>query len=911
MADPLQVVQSLDRLADRYTVFEPDQVLTHGQLNGITDYLDDQQRLSRVCLAGVGLVAGLQVGSTTSGVRVGRGLGVTTDGDLLRLATDTVFDRWRPYDRSQPVYPPLWSSGPEPQPPDAAILVPVGESDVLARPLAELPGGSAGRVVLMLMESVVQDPDLCSGTDCDNLGRDAQHRVRFLLLRADDAKRLLDAVGLAPASERARSLPALAMRRPALGKDVGTTGALAARYRDVASATLETLAKALPLLSRACPEVLQEMFGSDPSARWQGRLNELAAGFANATTGLQVWWDFVKDLVDQWNGLREALLADDSVLLPAVGAFPKHLLLGSVGAPREARMGLYPSPLDASSRQARALSRFAAWSFDTLLAAFALPADTTLRVTPSRSDADPLPQRAIPWHYRVLESQPIHVAWSYTLAARQQEGQNLGYRSAQWASTERARTPLGFTIGGHDFFRVEGHLGRPVDAVGNELRELIAKHNLPIRVQEVLLHNDRKLIKRRPPVRYTPLHTLHYLLRQDVALRIEEGSTVAARFATEVAGGVSSGVVPATTDSGAQTATIAKGAQEAMGRVQASAKAVLAPTSYSTYKAEAGRNAAWKTSYAAGLDTLSNTKSQLGHLSRLDFTSPIDSLIISNQPHWIDWIDDLIQAQDERADDKLLFTQFVQDHPALDHAAGTWRGGTFVLVYDDAGRVVADFALPYPAAEDETPEPAEPPLSKPPYRPPLAVDGGIRVMRPIPWQVDDSVLKQRDLFKVDLERTTANIEGLVKGAFVPSNAVDTGKRIVVPGLGTGTGNLWLDYNAGLMESQTARIRDLQQIVTSQGIPEDVRTAAQSELVRTQNELAQAVGTTTDAVVKSQVDLASNAGIALTRQLTGSAAVIQDQGAKAALGKSLDSVKTVGGSAPAALVSGLKTVVRGG
>ncbi|MGS0758401.1 hypothetical protein ACVBEH_29050, partial [Roseateles sp. GG27B] len=87
MADPLQVILSLDQLADHYAVFDPDQVLTHGQLNSVSDYLDDQLRLGRVLLDGVGLVAGLQVAqqgdaSGSPSVRISAGFGVSTDGDL-------------------------------------------------------------------------------------------------------------------------------------------------------------------------------------------------------------------------------------------------------------------------------------------------------------------------------------------------------------------------------------------------------------------------------------------------------------------------------------------------------------------------------------------------------------------------------------------------------------------------------------------------------------------------------------------------------------------------------------------------------------------------------------------------------------------------------------------------------------
>ncbi len=257
MADPIQVRSSLEQLANHYAVFEPDQVLTHGQLNSVADYLGDQLRLSRVALAGVGLVGGLQVSRSGGQVQVARGLGVSTDGDLMVLPADTAYDRFRPYDMTAPVYRPFYrGSAADGTPTDMmamAELVPVGESDVLARPLSELPAELADPAVLMLAETVINDPDLCSGDDCDNLGRDALHRQRLLLIGRKDAQALLDRQPLAPASERAAALPALAMQRPVLARDITTTGALAARYRDAASASLAELQRALPIIAARKP----------------------------------------------------------------------------------------------------------------------------------------------------------------------------------------------------------------------------------------------------------------------------------------------------------------------------------------------------------------------------------------------------------------------------------------------------------------------------------------------------------------------------------------------------------------------------------------------------------------------------------------------------------------------------------
>ena len=926
MADPLQVIRSLDTLADHYAVFEPDQVLTHGQLNSVSDYLDDQLRLGRVLLDGVGLVAGLHVSLQGDGsVRISAGFGVSTDGDLMRLGTDTVYDRFRPYDTTAAVYPPL-------HPGEAMLdlqeLVPVGESDVLAVPLATLSGGLSDKAVLMLMETVVNDPDLCSGTGCDNLGRDALHRLRFLLISRADAQALLDARPLLPVSTRAQALPALAMRRPALARDITSVGVLAARYRDTANLSLRDLLGALPVLARQCPEVLSDMFGGDPTGRWQAALEDIASRLANSTASgeCQVWYSFIKDLIAQWSELREALLSDDGVMLPDVAAFPKHLLLGALTEVRAQRTGLYPSPLDAAARQSAARSRFLAWKFDALIRSFALPTDQATVITPSHSDARTLEERAIPWYFGASSDTssetnsrtssgngagpPIHLAWNYRLSASHREGQNLGYRSASWASSNQARDPLGFAISGFDFFRVEGHLGRPVEAVGDELRRLIADRNLPIHVQEVLLHNDRRLIKRRPPIRYTPLHSLHYLVRQDVSLRLDESLSFGGRHLADMTTAVASAQVPATTDSGASVITVAGSALVAMSTVQAAARPVLSQTSHSGYQAQmAGNGAGWRASYATGLETVGNTRASLGHVSRTDFVSPYDSLFHTNQPHWIDWLDNLIQAHDDRADDKLLFAQFVQDHPGLDHLGGVWRGGTLLLVYDDGGRVVADFTLPYPAAEVVTPEPVEPPLALPPYRPPFVVTGGLRVLRPVDLKVSDRVLVERHSFQFDLEKQTANIQGLVQGVFVPNNAV-VPKRSVVPGLAGLDGlkgDSYLEFNARDMTGRLARVQELKDRLTQPALPDDHRVLFERDLAAAQTDLASAVATVTERVVAGNIDMASDAGVELTAQLGRSVSMIQDAGAKAVLDTRLTGISAGAGVGQSILIGRLRTI----
>jgi hypothetical protein len=58
MTSALRILQEI---TTGYSIFEKDQVLTESQLNSITNYLNDQNRLASIYLVGVGVVSGLRV----------------------------------------------------------------------------------------------------------------------------------------------------------------------------------------------------------------------------------------------------------------------------------------------------------------------------------------------------------------------------------------------------------------------------------------------------------------------------------------------------------------------------------------------------------------------------------------------------------------------------------------------------------------------------------------------------------------------------------------------------------------------------------------------------------------------------------------------------------------------------------
>src|SRR5215207_2908454 len=71
---------------DHFPVFKANQALTSRHLNDVFDYLDQQSRLTRTHLIGIGIVCGLDIKLDTSAattVRLSKGCGVTSEGYLI------------------------------------------------------------------------------------------------------------------------------------------------------------------------------------------------------------------------------------------------------------------------------------------------------------------------------------------------------------------------------------------------------------------------------------------------------------------------------------------------------------------------------------------------------------------------------------------------------------------------------------------------------------------------------------------------------------------------------------------------------------------------------------------------------------------------------------------------------------
>ena len=186
--------QTLNGLAiNNYPVFEGSQVLTSEQLNDLFSYLDQQNRFTRSKLIGIGIVCGLQITTTPNSVVLSKGLGITSDGFLIKMPDCTM-----KYRRSYKL-------------PTGVYYEPFGSFDkngvysqdiVLHELLAKEPADNSFNEIdkdffdemymLIYLECFDRDPRSCLGKNCEDLGKERIFTIRKLAVKKQGLTKILD-----------------------------------------------------------------------------------------------------------------------------------------------------------------------------------------------------------------------------------------------------------------------------------------------------------------------------------------------------------------------------------------------------------------------------------------------------------------------------------------------------------------------------------------------------------------------------------------------------------------------------------------------------------------------------------------------------------------------------------------------
>jgi len=479
-------------ITPQYSSFVDDQVLTSHQLNEFIEYFKEQDHLTRVCLNGVGIVCGFDIsvndeegegdGETT--IVITQGCGITTDGDLLKLQRnkDGEFDKstldskelvlieetykfQRPYEDAKAQYPHFDNGG---SVIDLVELIPEDEGneeeDGLISELDLLD-----KVVILYLENYQKEPSICTGDNCDNQGQENVQNLRVLLASKDDVDNVVNAIDTIftkhDVFDAMSTLPETAVPKVILngglgaGNNTNTYALMASSFINAITTAKADLHQAYTSLFASFGDLLNVNNGTQNTVLNQ--IDTLDDGIGNAM--VQYRYDLVRDLSDTYNEILKLLLKLRLECCPTIEAFPKHLLLGCLFPSQdeypELRHQWYPSPTNTEFDTYIKLAASLAQRVVILLDNFTLgEGEGRIVVTPSKLCSD-LGEKAIPVYYDIDE--PLLRSWDFFKTENLKQRYNLSYHKALLQPGAWVQDPLEVTLDCHDFYRIEGHFGRP------------------------------------------------------------------------------------------------------------------------------------------------------------------------------------------------------------------------------------------------------------------------------------------------------------------------------------------------------------------------------------------------------------------------------------------------------------------
>jgi hypothetical protein len=719
-----------------YPVFAANQVLTNAHLNDLFEYLDEQSRLTRANLIGIGIVCGLEMEFDGKVIRLTKGCGITSEGYLI-IEPGITLVAARPYTVPTDLgYGPFVH--PTPTGPKQYVLWELLDDDENgAVDLTDPQLGLDEKAVLLFLELRRDDRRTCAPTDCDDRGPQVTATIRRLLVNVADLDKIIAETGSATTdlgadlTERLR-LPDLRMPR----FDVPNTSpvetaevlrAFQAVFR--ANGLVNATTTALGALYAAFRPLVADLFPNDPFSTSLNRFRFLDASPATPeqVRFLPYYWDLFDDLFAGYDELRWTGADLLCACCPPAGLFPRHLMVGVLNPGKydvaDYRSAFIRSPAvgDCADRTRRVRQLFR--RLLAMLERFTGDApDGGIKATPSRWGDVPLSAKAIPFYYSQQGRPPLYELWDPVRTARRRADQNRGYRSDEYVPAAPAfvTDPLRYDLEPDNFLRIEGHLGQDVQRVLKSLLSLRHTHRLPIEVVALrtgAFDENVPISLNDDDCRFTDLETLYDALRAElICFLVKAVEYLYALLPPDpndpfLTGDPLVPVLPLLRDHDpdfrAQPVTVGFAIESLLrwtwGRPYPLILLNAAPNlpSQALALVSALNDLATRTDHLRALDLpgISTAYERLVAIARQ--TEDYRRAGVFDAPGLSDRLDDIVfrcrldpfealveewKRRLREAKQAEFLGHFLRDHPGIQHKAGVPLGGTFVLVYHDPPR---------------------------------------------------------------------------------------------------------------------------------------------------------------------------------------------------------------------------------
>lgn len=499
-----------------YPNFVPNQVLTSDNLNDLFGYLDEQQRITRTNLLGIGIVCGLQIKTGTdkegSFITITKGAGVTSQGYLVTVP-ELTYHFYNQFDAVKPAYYNLFV-----KPADKKQKMPLwelkqsGEVEDKDNPFLELndpKGFLSTKVVMLFVELLATNNKNCDPNSCDDKGIMVTVNFRPLLILKTDVEAFLLKNSNQSLHSKAILLKEVKMPRFDVGSTLllDTEDVLKAYQVILTKSFIQSVKDALSDSWNRLFSLLADEFPGDPFMDLETNFTFLSEGpfSQKQAVNIQYFYDLFSDLLAAYEELKRKAFKVACECIPDENLFPRHLLVGEANGfseqNSEYRTLFIPSPVVCScaedADELKSLFRKLVLMIDN----FSLDISgneefrkkgTPVKITPSLLGREPLSEKAIPFYYTPNEgNKPLYLSWNYKKTSYGIANQILSYNSGKYNTTDEfVKHPLKYDLEPNNFLRIEGHIGLDYRIALAELDKQKKGSRLPIDV--IALSSDTR-----------------------------------------------------------------------------------------------------------------------------------------------------------------------------------------------------------------------------------------------------------------------------------------------------------------------------------------------------------------------------------------------------------------------------------
>lgn len=662
-----------------YPVFEADQVLSQKELNLLVSHLEEQDRITRKNLIGLGIVCGLELSfPSPTTVKIACGTAATSLGFQINWK-ETTFSQYHNFEVSDQFLQPDYTREPHLDAifKHATKYEPIKKcfellpSDTSAEDKMTIPANFFNdKVVLLFLEVTLIDQKNCVTTNCDDKGKRIEFNIRPLVVPITEVTSPLLTEYQLPEKYTKISFP----RYNVPYKNIVTATDVLNGFKKVYKDTfLTSTAIAIKKVYIDFKSILPQGINLTILENCKAKMEATVETYKESVS-IQYLWDWLFDITETYNEIIAFQEVNPSLCCVDERLFPFHVALGGNSADK----AIYRTPfiktlngveLENSKRKEITLlfEKLA-----TILSSFEIPKTNVIKVTPSSLGKIPLTEKAIPFYYNsILE---LNKKWNPQLTEKKENDTILSYHATipNYTNKPEIKEPLLFDIEPYNFFRIEGHIGMNYQEAITDLTTLKDNYNLPFKV---IALNAQSFVGKEVDI------TKHKGDWGDLELDYDMSRTKVFNITQSVVNWITLNKAKITSESLMTDATIAS-----LKSILNEVKTLLTEdlTEFlSNYKSfyEIFKNLNILFLFHRFCLTLNRTTLSVIAEDLIDHLDEINELFLED-PFTVIYNEALKRWNVIYKE--LFLSTFLQKNKGFEHKAGVTKGGTFILVYSDS-----------------------------------------------------------------------------------------------------------------------------------------------------------------------------------------------------------------------------------